>query len=138
MLLDAWRLGGMARPLLAASALHRPSHRAPVGDPPAHPALIDDGVNRLQGRGTRLLSRRAHREYPSSRTRHMVSNVLITESSANELSVSAAFVVYRVRNRKVTQYTGRYLYVLERATGELKIRQNALNWIGKVSGIRVR
>ncbi len=40
--------------------------------------------------------------------------------------MSAAFVVYRVRNRKVTQYIGRYLYLLESSAGELKIRQKRI------------
>jgi len=124
-LLDAWRLEEWL-------ALFSPQARYIVELPrriaartPEHPALIDDDFTRLQGRVTRLLSRRAHREYPSSRTRHMVSNVLITEASASEISASAAFSVYRVRNRKVTQYIGRYLYVLERGA-ELKIRQKRI------------
>ena len=123
MLLDAWRLEEWLALFSPQARYIVPSTDHPQGSPPEHPALIDDDFNRLQGRVTRLLSRRAHREYPSSRTRHVVSNVLITESSANELSVSAAFVVYRFRNRKVTQYIGRYLYVLERDARELKIRQ---------------
>jgi 3-phenylpropionate/cinnamic acid dioxygenase small subunit len=56
----------------------------------------------------------------------LVSNVLITDSSVTELSVSAAFVVYRVRNRNVAQYIGRYLYVLERGARELKIREKRI------------
>ena len=126
MLLDAWRLEEWLALFAPQARYMVPSTEHPQGDPPEHPALIDDDFNRLQGRVTRLLSRHAHREYPSSRTRHLVSNVLITASSGNELSVSAAFVVYRVRNRKVTQYIGRYLYVLERGAGELKIRQKRI------------
>lgn len=123
MLLDAWRLEEWLALFSPNARYIVPSTEHPQGNPPEHPALIDDDFTRLQGRVTRLLSRRAHREYPSSRTRHMVTNVLITEGSGSEIPVSAAFVVYRVRNRQVTQYIGRYLYVLEREAGELKIRQ---------------
>jgi p-cumate 2,3-dioxygenase beta subunit len=126
MLLDGWRLEEWLALFSPQARYIVPSTEHPQGNPPEHPALIDDDLNRLQGRVTRLLSRRAHREYPSSRTRHMVTNVLITESTPTELSVSAAFVVYRVRNRKVTEYIGRYLYVLEREGGELKIRQKRI------------
>lgn len=126
MLLDAWRLEEWLALFAPQARYMVPSTEYPQGDPPEHPALIDDDFNRLQGRVTRLLSRHAHREYPSSRTRHLVSNVLITASRGNEVSVSAAFVVYRVRNRKVTQYIGRYLYLLERGAGELKIRQKRI------------
>ena len=126
MLLDEWRLEEWLALFSPQARYIVPSTDHPQGNPPEHPALIDDDFNRLQGRVTRLLSRRAHREYPSSRTRHMVSNVLITESGSNEVSVSASFVVYRVRNRKVTQYIGRYLYLLGRAAGELKIQQKRI------------
>lgn len=122
MLLDEWRLQDWLALFSPQARYIVPSTDHPQGNPPEHPALIDDDLNRLQGRVTRLLSRRAHREYPSSRTRHLVSNVLVTDSNATELSVSAAFVVYRVRNRNVTQYIGRYLYELDRGEG-LKIRQ---------------
>jgi len=126
MLLDEWRLQDWLALFSPQARYIVPSTDHPQGNPPEHPALIDDDFTRLQGRVTRLLSRRAHREYPSSRTRHLVSNVLITDSSAPELSVSAAFVVYRMRNRNVTQYIGRYLYALERADGELKIQQKRI------------
>ena len=126
MLLDEWRLEEWLALFSPQARYIVPSTDHPQGNPPEHPALIDDDFTRLQGRVTRLLSRRAHREYPSSRTRHLVSNVLITGSNANELSVSAAFVVYRVRNRNVTQYIGRYIYALERNSVELKIRQKRI------------
>ena len=126
MLLDAWRLEDWLALFAPQARYMVPSTEHPQGDPPEHPALIDDDVNRLRGRVTRLLSRHAHREYPSSRTRHLVSNILITAASGNDISVSASFVVYRVRSRKVTQYIGRYLYALERAAGELKIRQKRI------------
>jgi p-cumate 2,3-dioxygenase beta subunit len=122
-LLDAWRLEEWLALFSPQARYIVPSTEHPQGNPPEHPALIDDDFTRLQGRVTRLLSRRAHREYPSSRTRHMVTNILITDASENEIRVSAAFVVYRVRNRKVTEYIGRYLYVLARDAGALKIRQ---------------
>ena len=125
-LLDAWRLEEWLALFSPQARYIVPSTEHPQGNPPEHPALIDDDFSRLQGRVTRLLSRRAHREYPSSRTRHVVTNVLVTQSGDNEVAASAAFVVYRVRNRKVTQYIGRYLYVLERQAGELRIRQKRI------------
>ena len=126
MLLDEWRLQEWLALFSPQARYIVPSTDHPQGNPPEHPALIDDDFARLQGRVTRLLSRRAHREHPSSRTRHIVTNILITESSASELSVTAAFVVYRMRNRNVAQYIGRCLYVLERDAGEFKIRQKRI------------
>ena len=122
-LLDAWKLDEWLALFTPDARYTVPSTEFPQGDPPEHPALIDDDFNRLKGRVTRLLSRRAHREYPSSRTRHFVSNVLITSMEAGALAVSAAFMVYRVRNRNMGQYVGRYLYTLAREGGGLRIRR---------------
>lgn len=122
-LLDAWKLEEWLALFTPDARYMVPSTEFPQGDPPEHPALIDDDFNRLKGRVTRLLSRHAHREYPSSRTRHLVSNVLITSMEAGELAVAAAFVVYRMRNRNVLQYVGRYLYALARDGKDLRIRR---------------
>src|SRR4030095_2254068 len=99
ILLDAWRLEEWL-PLFSPQERYMVAFtRHPQGGHPAHPArdahhaLIDDDFNRLKGRVTRLLSRHAHREYPASRTRHLVSNVLVTASSGNELFVRAGFFV---------------------------------------------
>lgn len=123
LLLDSWQLEEWLKLFTPDGRYLVPSTDNPQGDPPEYPALIDDDLNRLRGRVARLLSRYAHREYPFSRTRHFVSNVLITGVRGDELSVTAPFVVYRVRNRKVTQYIGRYLYTLTRGEGSFKIRQ---------------
>jgi len=122
-LLDDWQLEEWLALFTADARYMVPSTEFPQGDPPEHPALIDDDLKRLKGRVTRLLSRHAHREYPSSRTRHLVSNVLITSMEASALSVSAAFVVYRVRDRNMVQYVGRYLYTLAREGDDLRIRR---------------
>src|SRR5438105_9178952 len=91
MLLDAWRLEEWLALFAPQARYLVPSTEHPQGDPPEHPALIDDDFNRLQGRVTPLLSRHAHREYPSSRTRHLASNVLITQTAAKDLSAGPPF-----------------------------------------------
>lgn len=123
MLLDGWRLEEWLALFTQDARYTVPSTEVPEGHPPEYPALIDDDIKRLRGRVTRLMSRHAHREHPWSRTRHFVSNVLITAMHGEELSVTAAFMVYRFRNGRATQYVGRYLYSLARIDGGLKIRQ---------------
>ena len=132
MLLDAWRLDEWLALFTDDARYVVPSTEYPQGNPPEYPALIDDDLTRLKGRVARLTSRHAFREYPYSRTRHIISNVLVTgvtgedvagEGVAGEdVSVTAPFVVYRVKNRKVTQYIGRYLYTLARSGDDFKIR----------------
>ena len=74
----------------------------------------------------RLNSRKAHREYPHSRTNHQVYNVMLgtTEGSGGdaELPVTAAFAVWRFRNEKASSYVGRYHYRFVAVDGELRIR----------------
>src|ERR1700743_2852165 len=54
-----------------------PCNDDPDGDPATAPGVIDDDERRLLRRVERLNSRRAHREYPHSRTSHQVSNVML-------------------------------------------------------------
>jgi p-cumate 2,3-dioxygenase subunit beta len=122
-LLDAWQLEEWLALYTADARYVVPSADYPQNEPPEYPALIDDDFRRLKGRVTRLLSRHAHREHPSSRTRHFVSNVLITAVSDDEISVTAAFAVYRFRGGQSAPYIGRYVYSLARVGGTLKIRQ---------------
>jgi p-cumate 2,3-dioxygenase beta subunit len=103
-----------------------PCNDDPDGDPATDLVLIDDDELRLRLRVERLNSRKAHREYPHSRTSHQVSNVILgavagTESDA-ELPATAEFTVWRFRNGRATYYVGRYYYRLTAVEGELRIR----------------
>jgi 3-phenylpropionate/cinnamic acid dioxygenase small subunit len=51
--------------------------------------------------------------------------VRIRETNGDEISAAASFLVYRIRNRHVDPYVGRYEYVFRRVGGELKIRSRA-------------
>jgi p-cumate 2,3-dioxygenase beta subunit len=82
--------------------------------------LIDDNYTRLTARVERLNSRRAHREYPHSRTNHQVFNVRV-DCSAEDISVTASFTVWRFRAGRSSCYVGRYRYRLRRADGGFRI-----------------
>lgn len=123
MLLDAWRLEEWLALFTEDARYLVPSPQFPEGDPPQYPALIDDDAIRLRGRVGRLLGGHAHREYPFSRTRHLVSNVLITGVGDGKVAVSAAFVVYRAREGHLAHYVGRYRYTLIERDGSFRIRE---------------
>jgi p-cumate 2,3-dioxygenase beta subunit len=91
-----------------------PATDLPNGDPRRDLMLIDDDARRLRGRVARLKSRYAHREYPSSRTRRLISNVRLTRVEAHEVAVEASFVVYRSRAEAMAPYVGIYRYTLVR------------------------
>lgn len=99
-----------------------PCNDDPDGDPATDLVLIDDDELRLRLRVERLNSRKAHREYPHSRTSHQVHNVMLGDTDGGELPVTAAFTVWRFRNARATYYVGRYFYRLVAAGPELRIR----------------
>lgn len=122
-LLDAWNLDAWLRLFTEDGQYIVPTTDLPDGDPARDLVFIDDNLVRLRGRVTRLLSRFAHREYPTSRTRRLITNVRLTRIEAAELDVEASFAVYRSRSEVIAPYVGRYRYTLARSgDGGFRIR----------------
>ena len=120
-LLDAWALDDWLLLFDEDAKYEVPCNDAPDGDPARDLMLIDDNYVRLAARVTRLNSRRAHREYPHSRTNHQVFNVRVQDVSAEKLSVTASFTVWRFRAGRSSCYVGRYRYRLRRSDGGFRI-----------------
>src|SRR5436309_14588887 len=87
-----------------------PATDLPTADPKETLAIINDDMARLRGRVERLNSRHAHREFPWSRTRRLITNVRIKEIVGQEILVNASLLVYRIRNVQVDPLIGRYVY----------------------------
>ena len=123
-LLDAWRLDDWLL-LLTDDATYRvPSNDAPDSQPADALFMVADDIRRIRERVLRLQDRNAHAEFPHSRTRRMVSNVRITERSADELGIEANFLVYRHRrNGDVRAFVGQYRHRLRATTEGLRIAQ---------------
>jgi p-cumate 2,3-dioxygenase beta subunit len=120
-LLDTWALDDWLLLFDGDAKYEVPCNDAPDGDPARDLMLIDDNYVRLTARVTRLNSRRAHREYPHSRTNHQVFNVRVQDVSAEEISVTASFTVWRFRAGRSSFYVGRYRYRLRRSDGGFRI-----------------
>ena len=120
-LLDAWQLDDWLLLFDEDAKYEVPCNDAPDGDPARDLMLIDDNYVRLAARVTRLNSRRAHREYPHSRTNHQVFNVRVHDVSAEELSVTTSFTVWRFRAGRTSCYVGKYRYRLRRSDGGFRI-----------------
>jgi p-cumate 2,3-dioxygenase beta subunit len=120
-LLDAWALDDWLLLFDGDAKYEVPCNDAPDGDPAHDLMLVDDNHVRLAARVTRLNSRRAHREYPHSRTNHQVFNVRVQDVSAEELSVAASFTVWRFRAGRHSCYVGQYRYRLRRSAGGFRI-----------------
>lgn len=120
-LLDAWRLDDWLALFTPDARYEVPSTDRPGGGPADALMLISDTRAMIAARVKRLNSRRAHREFPWSRTRRIVGNVRIISRNGDELEVAANFAVYRSR-RDVGVYMGQYRYRLVRDGDSFKIR----------------
>jgi p-cumate 2,3-dioxygenase beta subunit len=121
-LLDAWRLDEWLLLFTEDCKYVVPTTDRPDGDPSKDLVFIDDNLVRLKGRVTRLTSRYAHREYPTSRTRRLITNVRLKRVEAHELDVEASFAVYRSRSQIIAPYVGLYRYTLARHDSGFRIR----------------
>lgn len=92
-------------------------------------AFFDDNIHSLRTRIKRLQTDAAWAETPPSRTRHFVSNVLLSAGkSVNELFVSINFLIARSRGEQGYQlFTGRREDTLRRAAdSSLRIAQRRI------------
>ena len=119
-LLDSWALDEWLQLFDEDAKYEVPSNDALDGDPAHDLMLVDDNYTRLAARVERLNSRRAHREYPHSRTNHQVFNVRV-DGSADAISVTASFTVWRFRAGRSNCYVGRYHYRLRRGDGGFRV-----------------
>jgi p-cumate 2,3-dioxygenase beta subunit len=120
-LLDEWRLDGWLALFTQDARYVVPATDAREADPRETLSLINDDKARLDARVERLKSRHAHREFPWSRTRRLITNVRVTGVMDTEIHVTACFLVYRIRSGHVDPLIGRYEYTLRRVEGILKV-----------------
>ena len=120
-LLDDWRLDDWLALFTPDARYEVPSTDHPSGGPADALMLVSDTAAMLAARVKRLNSRKAHREFPWSRTRRIIGNVRILSQDGDELEVAANFAVYRSR-REVNVYMGQYRYRLVRHGDSFKIR----------------
>jgi p-cumate 2,3-dioxygenase subunit beta len=125
-LLDAWQLREW-RELFTADGEYLVTTPGIADPEQASPAtslfLVADDRERLAQRVERLLDRTAHVEYPRSKTRHFVSNVLLTECGADEIQVEANLLVFRTKSDATTYFPCHVRYRLIKQGSEFRIRE---------------
>ncbi|MCW3039727.1 MAG: small subunit of phenylpropionate dioxygenase [Solirubrobacterales bacterium] len=121
-LLDAWQMDEWLALFTEDCRYVVPSTDRPGGDPRTTLTLVDDDHTRLYWRVNRLKSRHAHREFPSSRTRRLITNVRVLAHDEDGLTVTATVVVHRFRHGQQDQFVGRYEHELVRTPDGLRIR----------------
>lgn len=124
-LLDDWKMEEWAQ-LYSEDATYEvtsPANPDPLNsDPRTTLFLISDRIDRIRGRAKRLLKKTAHAEFPRSKTRHMISNVRVSEGHEGATKVRANFAVFRTKEDTSTVYMGEVHYTLVTDAGATKIK----------------
>ncbi len=97
-----------------------PANRYEI-DPSQEVSLIYDDRGRMGDRVWRLQSGLAYSQEPASRTRHLISNVEIVESSAEKVVTSSSFAIFELRKGVQRTYAGRFEHHLRPFEGSWKI-----------------
>lgn len=84
---------------------------------------IADDRFRLGERVTRLMKRTAHSEFPRSKLRHLVSNVLIRKIEDEVIEVGSVFVTYRSKDGQTDVYFGSNIHKLVMGDDGLRIKE---------------
>jgi p-cumate 2,3-dioxygenase beta subunit len=140
-LLDEWRLDEWLSLFDTDGRYVVPATDYARGDARRDVVFIDDDYERLRARVERLKSRFAHAEFPTSRTRHIVSNIEIERSDQKGVHVRSSFQVVRYREGTKSVYVGQYEHSLfRRDEGDFRIAlrkatldQETLNEHGAIS-----
>ena len=119
-LLDDWNLDEWLTLYTEDARYVVPTTDLPEGNPESDLVFIDDDYNRMAARVMRLKSRHAHREYPWSRTRRFIGNVMVTATNGDVIEATASVAVWRFRAGESSPYVGRYDIRLRRVDGHLR------------------
>lgn len=122
-LLDEWRLEEWVELFTLDCTYEAPATDAPASDPGRTWSLIHDRRTMLEQRVIRLKKPEAHAEFPHSQTSRIVGNVRILDRGSDAVSVSASFLISRMKAGKFDQYAGHYYYDLVPGADGFKIRR---------------
>jgi p-cumate 2,3-dioxygenase beta subunit len=121
-LLDDWQLPQWLALYTADARYEVPATDLPKDASPENNLFyIADDAFRLGERVKRLMKKTAFSEYPRSKTRHLVSNVRILDSSGDRCRVSSAFVTYRTKSGVTDIYIGSSEHTIVRSDAGLRI-----------------
>ena len=121
-LLDEWRMTEWLDLWTEEAEYIVPTNDNPGADPERDLMYINHDYRLLKGLVVRLMSVHAHREYPWSKTRHVVTNVrVLGEDDDGVVHADAAFTVWRFRNQDADSYIGHYDLRVRRVGSELRL-----------------
>jgi p-cumate 2,3-dioxygenase beta subunit len=119
-LLDEWRMEEWLALWEEDAEYVLPTNDNPQADPDTDLMYINHDYRLLKGLVVRLMSVHAHREYPWSKTRHIVANVrVLGEDDERDVHGDAAFMVWRFRMKDRDCYVGKYDWRIRRVDDRL-------------------
>lgn len=121
-LLDQWQLSRWLELFTKDSEYLVPPLDARELAPERALYLVADDHARLNSRVKQILKGTNHAEFPPSRTRRTVSNVLFEAQADDTLKVDANFVIHRIKREVMDVYVGRYEHILVYDEGQLRFR----------------
>lgn len=113
-LLDNWQLEEWAALFTSDGEYLVPATDMPDGDPASSLFLIYDDHHRLTERAKRLLKKTAHAEFPHSRLRRVVGNVMLAAGGNGHVQATCNFAVFRSRLGQANIFPGHSNYDLVR------------------------
>ncbi|WP_432984042.1 3-phenylpropionate/cinnamic acid dioxygenase subunit beta [Dactylosporangium sp. CA-233914] len=94
---------------------------------PGEMAFFDDNKQMLEARAVKFATGKAWAEDPPSRTRHIITNVRITEQTGDELHVESNFLLYRTRLKsEEDQWIGSRRDVLRTSANSFQIAKRTI------------
>jgi p-cumate 2,3-dioxygenase beta subunit len=111
-LLDTWKLMEWADLFTEDGEYLIPSTDLPEGEPANTLFLVYDDRHRLAERAKRLLKKSAHAEFPHSRLRRIIGNVMVEAPENGSIRVTCSFAVFRSRLQRADIYPGHSIYDL--------------------------
>jgi benzoate/toluate 1,2-dioxygenase beta subunit len=121
-LLDSWQLDEW---LTLFSQETPPLYWIPGSDDETDPTLqtsiLYDDRKRTEERVWRLLKGPAHAQIPRSKTRRMISNVMVAALSPDRAAVTSCFSIHESRKDQQRVFVGQYLHHLVLEAGSWRI-----------------
>jgi len=90
-------------------------------DPEREITLVYEDLPKLRDRVERLSSGMAHAQMPPSKTKRLISNVEVDNTTEHMAAVSSGFILYELRRSRERVFAGRYEHALRRVDGAWKI-----------------
>ncbi|PHQ69391.1 MAG: hypothetical protein COB93_08205 [Sneathiella sp.] len=128
-LLDNWQLTDWAALFTEDGEYLVPATDLPDGEPGSSLFLIYDDHHRLTERAKRLMKKTAHAEFPHSRLRRIIGNVVVISTESSIYKVTANFAIFRSRLQQADIFSGHshYEIIVENAVIRIRMKRAILN-----------